>query len=206
MAVALLTGVALVSQAAAAGASTTGRHIAGVRLDRMAPRIPVGAAAIGPVSRSTLISLSISLAPRDEAALTDFIAAASMPGSAAYHHYLPAGQFAERFGPSARTIAAVESQLRSFGMARPSVSSDHLLVTTHATAATVESSLGVHLERYRLRDGSVGFVNTQAPLVTGVLASPAVEGILGLDSLARPRPLLYHQRTTPHLGGAALGQ
>jgi subtilase family serine protease len=136
------------------------------------------------------MSLSVSLAPRDEAALTTFIASASTVGSPDYHHYLAPGQFASQFGPSAQTISAVEAQLHSLGIGTTTLSSDHLFITTSASAAQVESAFHVQLERFRLSDGSVGFINTQTPLVSGALSSPAVVAILGMNSLARPRPLL----------------
>jgi subtilase family serine protease len=196
IAVALATSVGVISQSAVAGAtSTSTRNAVGVRLERMAPRLPLGSVAVGSLPGTTAMTLSVTLAPRNEPALTAFIAAASIPGSAAYRHYLAAGQFALRFGPSARTVSAVENELRSLGMGRAELSSDHLFVTVHATATSVESAFGIALERYRLPDGSVGFINTQAPRVSGVLESPAVVGILGLDSLSRPRPLLYRKGT-----------
>ena len=202
-AAALAVICAVTSQSAVGGAAAPARHAVGARLARMAPRIPAGSAAIGSLSRSTPVTFGVSLAPRDETALTAFIASASVPGSADYHHYLAAGQFASRFGPSARTISAVEAELHSLGMRQTTLSSDHLFVTTRATAAQVESAFQVQLERYRLPDGSVGFSDTRAPLVSGELSSPAVVGILGLDGLARPRPLLSPTARTPHAGRGA---
>jgi len=190
VAVVVVTGSAVLGQFAAAGGPASASGPAGARLSRLAPRIPVGASAIGAQAASTPIDLSVALAPRDEAALTSFIAATSTPGSPSYRHYLAPGQFASRFGPTSTTIAAVQDELRSLGIPATTLSSDHLFVNAATTAATVESAFRVQLQRYRMSDGTVGFSNTDAPLVSGVLASSAVNGILGMDTLTHPRPLL----------------
>jgi subtilase family serine protease len=193
----VLAGVAA-GPFAVAGESASATVPAAVRLSRMAPTIPAAAQAIGAAPASTVIDLSVSLAPRDESALTSFIAAASIPGTVQYHQYLDPGQFASRFGPTAATISAVQTELGSLGIGSTTLSTDHLFVNATTTAATMESAFGVRLERYRLPDGTVGYSNATPPLVRGVLASPAVIGILGMDDLTRPRPLLARSAHAIH--------
>lgn len=190
----LALGAAVLGQFQLGGGSASASGPPPTRLTRMAPRVPAGARMIGSVPASTRIDLSVSIAPRDETALTSFIAAASVPGTARYHQYLDGGQFAARFGPTAGTISAVESELRSLGIRATTLTGDHLFVNAVTTAETAESAFKVKLDRYRLSDGAVGFSNTDAPAVTGVLGSPAVLAILGMNDLTHPRPLLVHAR------------
>lgn len=156
---------------------------------RMAPVIPAGSRLIGAVAPTMPVDLAVALAPRDEAALSAFIDATSDPSSPQFRRSLQPGQFAPRFGPAAATLAAVSASLRSLGLGATSVSADHLFVTARTTAAKVEAAFKVDLDRYELADGSIGYSATSAPLLGGVLASSQVLGILGLDSLVRPRSL-----------------
>lgn len=145
--------------------------------------------------------LAVTMRPRDEAALSSFVLRASTPGNPHYRHYLAHGQFAARFGPSRATVKAVIAELSALGFHRLRLSPDHLYVTVPTTAARVESAFKVELARYRF-EGRVGFVNTVAPLVHGVLASQKVIGILGLDGLVHPRSLMA--RAAAHRGASRL--
>jgi subtilase family serine protease len=147
---------------------------------------------------SAPILLSVALEPRNEAALQAFIAAASISGTAQYHHYLAPGRFAAVFGPRSSTIAAVEAELRSLGINGAHTSPDRLFVEANTTAARVRAAFRVRMQRYRLPNGWAGFSNSQAPLVSGVLASNAVTGILGLENLMRPQPLLVGHARLVH--------
>lgn len=168
----------------AAGAASWSRPAA------MAPAVPPGADRLsGTLASSTPIFLAVTMRPRDERALEAFILRASTPGSSGYRHYLARGQFARRFGPARSTVRAVLSALQSLGFHRLRLSSDHLYVSVTTTARRVESAFKVDLARYRF-DGRNGFLNTEPPLLSGVLASKRVIGILGLDGLVHPRSLL----------------
>jgi subtilase family serine protease len=202
----LALGFAVLGSFAITEGVASASHPGAARLSRMAPSIPAGSLAIGAVASSAPIDLSISIAPRDEAALTSFIAGASIPGTARYHHYLAPGQFASRFGPASATVSEVVAELHSLGISGTSVSSDHLFVNARTTAASVASAFKVKLQRYRLSDGTTGFSNAEAPLVSGVLASPAINGILGLENLTHPRPLLEGSKSARHAHSAAVGQ
>ncbi len=173
-ALALVASLALPT-GAASGSPTTVRVGA-------APRAPAGASAVGAVSGGTSLSGVVVLKPRDEAALTQFVAQASDKGSPAFGHYLAPGAFASRFGPTQATLDAVESSLRAAGLQISSVSDDRLLVGFNGSAAQAESAFHTGLENYRLRDGAIKREATSAPGVSGAIAA-SVAGVLGLSDL-----------------------
>ena len=74
-----------------------------------APEIPSGAQRIGAVSPAATETGAVVLKPRNEGALTSFIASLTTAGSSSFHHYLAPGQFESRFGPAQATIHAVSA-------------------------------------------------------------------------------------------------
>jgi hypothetical protein len=159
-----------------------------------APHVPVGAKRVGAVKSSATVKGTVVLQPRNTAALTKFISEVTTPKSPEFHHYLPAGAFASRFGPAKATIAAVRSQLQADGLKVASVASDGLLVRFSGTAQHVEKAFGTGLESYRLANGAAGQATTGAIKVPSTIASK-VTAILGLDNLV-------HAEAVPILRGA----
>ncbi len=152
-----------------------------------APRVPRGARAVGPVSASSGVSGAVVLKPREDAALTRFIAEVSDKGSPRFGQYLAPGAFASRYGPTAATIDAVETQLHAAGLRVSSVSSDHLLVGFTGSAAQVERAFRTGLESYRLADGRIAREATAAAAVQASIAGSVV-GVLGLSDSVREHP------------------
>ena len=152
-----------------------------------APRVPAGDVALGRVSAQTAVTAEVSLKPRNEAAVTDFIAAVTNKTSPLYHHYLAAGQYRARFGPTTAAINAVESQLRSDGLHVSGVSSDGLMVTFRGTTARIESAFHTTLESYRLATGGKGMATTSAIRLPATIAR-FVSGVVGLDNMASEQP------------------
>jgi hypothetical protein len=152
------------------------------RVVEPAPLIPRGAKATGVIASSAPITAAVVLKPRDNGALVRFITGATDPGSPSFHHYLPAGAFARRFGPSEATIDAVRSQLRSDGLTVSGVSEDGLLVDFSGTAGRIETAFRTHLESYRLAGGETAHATVSAVQVPAALAR-SVTTVLGLDDL-----------------------
>jgi subtilase family serine protease len=146
--------------------------------------VPPGSARIGALPTSTTIQIEVALAPRDPAALNQFAAQVSTPGSPLYHDYIARGQFAPLFGPTRATINAVYAALRARGLRPGAISADHLSIPVTASAGQIESAFGVGMASYRLAGGGRGFANTNAPTLPANIASQ-VQGILGLDNLLK---------------------
>jgi Pro-kumamolisin, activation domain/Subtilase family/IPT/TIG domain len=160
-----------------------------------APRVPSGSQDVGAVAAAKTQTGAVVLKPRDQGALTRFIAAATDPSSSQFHHYLPRGQFRSRFGPTQATINAVKSQLQQDGLQVTGVASDGLMVDFTASANTVERAFHTGLERLKLPNGSAGQATTGAVQLPSNIAD-SVSGVVGLNTLAHPAPLgLVHRKS-----------
>jgi Pro-kumamolisin, activation domain/IPT/TIG domain len=153
-----------------------------------APRIPVGARAVGAVPGDARITGSVVLKPRDEQALTSFIAAVTSPQSGLFGHYLKPGTFAAMFGPTSSAIGSVASVLGADGLRVTSVARDGLLVDFAGSASSAERAFGTGLETYRLAGGSTGTATTGAIRLPDDIAAD-VAAVVGLDSLVHPEPI-----------------
>ncbi|HTX82241.1 MAG TPA: IPT/TIG domain-containing protein [Streptosporangiaceae bacterium] len=178
---------ALPAVPAAAASQATTVVPGGTRTVEAAPRVPAGATRAGAVRPSTEISGDLVLKPRDNAAVTRFIAAVTDKNSPLFHRYLPAGAYASRFGPSQSTISAARSVLKADGLQVTGVSADHLLIHFRGDAAAIGTAFHTGLENYRLRDGFTGRTTTSAVRLPATIAG-SVAAVLGLDDLVQEQP------------------
>ena len=165
----------------------TGAEVAAavVRLAGEVPALPSGSKVIGSTDPNTPVSVDVSLKPRDPAGLDAFIADASTPGSPDYRHYLSAGQFGPRFGPTPATVAAVRDWLASTGLQVGATDPGGLLIPATGTAGQVEQAFGTPLIATRLPSGRVARNNTALPVVPAGLAG-ALQGVIGLSTVVQP--------------------
>ena len=206
-AAALVVPLFVLAPAAGVSAATIS-PAASVHLSRVgvAPQVPIGAHAIGAVAPTTTETGAVVLQPRDEAALTQFIAEVTNKTSPMYHQYLAPGAFAGQFGPTPATVAAVTAQLASDGLNVTGVATDGLLVSFSGSAAAVESAFHTGLSSYRLADGRIGQTTTSAVSLPSTIAT-VVSGVVGLDSLVRAQPMGLLRAPVSKLGTypAAIG-
>jgi subtilase family serine protease len=143
---------------------------------------------LGGLPGKTVLHVDVELSPRDPAGLASFATAVSTPGNALYRHYLPRGQFASRFGPTADAVTTVTNELRAAGLTVGAISSNHQTIHVTASAARLAKAFSTSFETYRLPTGRIAFANTAAPLFSGS-AAPYVQGVIGLDNLSVPQPI-----------------
>jgi subtilase family serine protease len=184
---------------AAALASVALASPRGVRVGA-APLVPGPTRLLGTLPRTARLKVTVALAPRDPAALAAFASAVSTPGSSEYRDYITPGQFAQRFGPTSAQIASVRSSLRAHGLAPGAVSANGLGVPVTATAGALGDALSISFTRLLGPSGRVAVAPTAAPLFDAAVAK-LVQGVVGLDTLSVPQPLITHPRTvsTGHL-------
>ncbi len=192
-AVALATG----ASSAAVASSAPPR----VRLGEL-PNISAHAASVGGVAGSTPMHVTITLRPRDPAALTAYAREVATPGSSVYRDYLTAHEFANRFGPTKGQVAAVEASLRAHGLTPGPVSANRLAIPVAATAARIGRAFSVAFRRMRLADGRDAVAASAPPAIDAGIAGD-VQGVLGLTSVpARPllaRPAALRPAARSHL-------
>jgi len=144
--------------------------------------LPHGATDVGSLDGSTPLDLTVTLEPRDPAALDSFVAAVTTPGSASYRRYLAPGEFGARFGADPSTVARVTDELKAAGLHPGAPDANMLSIPVEATAADASAAFGTRFSRTRLADGRVGHRHTTAATVPAGAA-----GIVGLDNWPRSR-------------------
>ncbi|MGA9860459.1 MAG: protease pro-enzyme activation domain-containing protein [Solirubrobacteraceae bacterium] len=161
------------------------------RVGRLAP-LPSGARTVGPVAGSTPLHVTVTLRPRDPAALANYARAVGTPGSPDYHHYLTPAQFAQRFGATRSQIHRVTAGLRAHGLRPGPVSAGGLSIPVAASAGALEQAFSVSLSRLALPGRRAAIVAGTRAAVSSSIAGD-VQSVLGLTTTAAPRPLLVRR-------------
>ena len=162
---------------------------AGVMRIGRRPVVPVGAVAKGAVAPRLRLHVTVTLKPRNPAALNAYAEAVSTPGSRSYRHYLTPSQFGRRFGATAADVGAVRRGLRAQGLDPGSVTPGSLSIPVFATAARLERALRISLRRLALPGRRTAVAANAAPAVQASAAG-AVQAVVGLDTVSAPHPLL----------------
>jgi subtilase family serine protease len=150
---------------------------------------------LGPVTGAAAeqpITVTVPLKLQDPAGLEALLTATYTPGSPQYRRFLTTAQFAERFAPSAATIARVTHHFEAAGLAVSRSATSQLQVT--GTARAIHAEFGVELHTFEVpataRTSAYRYrAPTAAPQVAAEIAD-AVHGVVGLDSRPRLRPNL----------------
>jgi subtilase family serine protease len=172
---AALAFVAIVTAASSAGAASS------VRVANTKPLWTSYALRLGAAPHAAKVSARIYLAPRGGlAAVARAATAMSTQGSSSYHRFLTPAQYRARFGPSAATVGAVSSYLKSAGFHVTKVGAGNRYVSVAGTVASAERAFGAGIARYR-HDGRTVQAPTAALRVPAALAS-SVLAITGLDT------------------------
>ncbi|HEX4128127.1 MAG TPA: MBG domain-containing protein [Acidimicrobiales bacterium] len=185
-----------VAYGAAASSTAAAASIGREKLPGHQGLVPPGATLVGPAPAATPLPLTVTLKPRDPAALAAEVQAVSDPGSAEYHHFLTPAQFAEQFGPTPATLAQVTSSLRQEGLTVGVPSATGLALPVSGTVAQVQTAFSTPISQYRLSSGKTGYDNATAPEVDTSVA-PQIQGILGLDTLSPPQPSTSVPQASP---------
>ena len=140
------------------------------------------------------LHLTVTLKPRDPAALAAYASAVSTPRVAGpYRHYLSPDQFGRRFGATAAQLRTVRGAFARHGLRLGHASAGRLSIPLAADAGTIERGLDVQLRRVRGRRGRAVVAATRAPAIAAGAAA-GVQSIVGLDSSSAPRPLTQRAR------------
>lgn len=164
-----------------AQAATPGSASVALRADTV-PAVSQSA-RVGTLAAQTSVTVTVSLAQRDAAGLQSFLKQVADPASAQYKHYLTVKQFAQRFGASAATTAAVRSYLASHGLKVGQVTANGLTLTASGSATQIEKAFGTTIGTFRDKSGKQFYANTAAPQLPAAIAS-AVTDVSGLSNYA----------------------
>ncbi len=145
----------------------------------------------GSTSASTSVTFRVYLDYSDPAGAAAYATAVATKGSPDYGHFLSPAQFRARFAPSASSVTAVKSWLRSQGFHVGTVPSNRKYVEAtgslgQAAAAFDTSFATFHVEGRTVRSNTTPL--TVPSSLTGV------EGVVGLDE---SQTLAHSDKTTP---------
>lgn len=150
-------------------------------------------ALVGAAPADQQLQLILPLQAHD-AALANFAAAVSTPGSAQYGRYQSIAALGQRFGAPADERRKVIRYLQAHGATHVRVDASGLLAYATMSAPTAERLFAVPLGLFQAADRAQFVAPTTATAIPPALHG-AVEGVLGLDT----RPVLRPKSTIPTL-------
>lgn len=149
---------------------------------------PANSTAAVPASTSLdQLTLVLSRAPEQEAALEQLLADLQNPASPNYHHWLTPEQMGARFGISDADMGSIQGWLQSQGLHVNWVSPSRVFVGFGGAAADVNRAFGTEL-RYYAVNGAQRISASSDPTIPQALA-PVIRAIRGLYSVDE-RPAL----------------
>jgi subtilase family serine protease len=143
---------------------------------------------LGPMPDSEGVVLNLGLAGRDPAGLATLLSTGGRVSSSEY---------ASRFGPDGRSVAALSTTLRRAGL-RVSWASGAPLLGADGPPSVVGTLLGVAFHDFLTPDGERFYAATSDAHVPAWMAG-TVTSIAGLDDISRVRPHAVHPNSTTGL-------
>ena len=144
---------------------------------------PASTAELGPFPSNEPMSVLVGLALPDPLAVSGFLSALYTPGTPEFHHFIPPGELADRFGPGGPSLAAAASYFGRFGL-EVTLSPDHLLLTVSGPSGELGAAFGTTFDEYRSPGGG-WFVSHPSPATL-----PAVAPWSGVYGLGNRTPLV----------------
>jgi subtilase family serine protease len=162
-------------------------------------RLPEHTQVLGALSASRRLALTVSLEPRDPAALARYATAVSTPGNSDYGRFLTVPRFAARFGAPRFHIAAVRRTLRGDGLTIGRLDRNDLTLAVSGPATTVEHAFRVSEFAVRA-DGRRAFANSSEATLPASIAGyvQAVNGFddVTLDNAIQPQMAPHGDRSS----------
>ncbi len=174
-------GVALLLVGALALPATT--SAAGTPFTPLPGSATAGGKATGSF-HSRSMSITVVLAPRNDAQLQSLLAGQQSAASPNYHHWLTKGQFAARFAPSAAERARRRALPGRSRTGRDRGSSSPFLIRAVGSSARVAGAFRTELRTYRGAKGTAYFSNASAIQLPAGLARDVL-GVVGLTNTIR---------------------
>src|SRR3989442_9365313 len=140
------------------------------------------AVRIGPARPGRLMTVTVSLALRNEPRLQAFIARVSDPRSRAHGQYLTPAQFSALYGPTPGQVQQVADHLRASGLRVMSVSPNRTLVQARGAVSAVEAAFGVTISDWHDREQNRDFFGNDTQPTLPASLVPLVVGVAGLNN------------------------
>ncbi len=147
----------------------------------------VKAKALGPVSSTQQMTITVALKMRGAKALRQLVKQQATPGSPNYRVFLTPAQFNATYAPSANAVRVVRNYLAGAGLSNISVEPNNLFVSASGTAAQISSAFNTSLARFKQNHLFV-FANTTPAQVPSGLGD-IVLSVLGLNNIQATTPI-----------------
>jgi len=144
---------------------------------------------LGPVSddlRLEHVYLLMNRPPEQQQAIDDLIEQLHDQNSPQYHHWLTAGEIAERFGPADEDLEAVTEWLASHGLIVNGVYHANGVIDLSGSAARLAATFHTQIHNLDV-NGTRHIANVSEPQIPVALA-PAILGVVSLNDF-RPHPM-----------------
>ena len=163
---------------------------------------PLDVGSLTDLSGATPVTVTLSLKLRDEQAASERLESVYTKGSANFHQFLTAAEFASQFGPTDADVAAASAHLAKYGLQAQRSGATTLRVT--GSPAALEDAFQVRLHVYDVAASAGGeayrfFAPTTTPKIPSEV-SAVVEGVVGLSTRPQFAP---HLQRAPLKHGAA---
>ena len=154
-----------------------------VTLETLSPDALLDATDAGALSRSQLLTLTLTLAPPSSrsVALTQFLNELQSTSSPNYRKFITPAEFAATYGPTADQIATVDAWAQSAGLTVTATSTSGMRMTVTGYPAQVEAAFALSLHQYQVAGHSY-FANGTQPSVPTALAA-LITSVEGLEDL-----------------------
>jgi subtilase family serine protease len=152
------------------------------------------AASAGELARDRVVEFDIELNPRNPDAFARLLAAQVTAGAPEYGHWLTPAQYAQSFGTTDQTMAAVTAELNRAGL---------IVLENHAhslhvagAAGDISRTFALSLQQAQARNGAARVVAGSIPVLTPALTAAGAR-IVAFDPFERMRAF-----ARPMAGGA----
>ena len=153
------------TQALLAGVALT--VLCGVGSTALAARTVERDAVIAAATPDAQVDFEVFLPLRDQAGLEALVTAQHTPGSSLFHAWLTPAQFAERFGPTAASMARAQAAIRAAGLQVTEVGARSFHVS--GDAAHAGRLIGASLALVSSLSGGTRFIATRDPVLPDAL-------------------------------------
>ncbi len=133
----------------------------------------------GPADPSSAVGFRVYLGWKDAAGAEALAKAVSDPNSSSYGHFVTPQQFRQRFAPSGKDVAGVQSWLRQQGFDVVYTPENNHFVSAEGTVAQAKAAFAVDFGMYKVR-GKVVRAPSSDVSIPNSLAG-IVNGVIGLD-------------------------
>jgi subtilase family serine protease len=178
-------GVTLAGLGSPARATTTSHALPG-----SVPSWATAAHKVGAANASDQIDFRVYLGWQGGSAAADYATAVSTPGNKLYRQFLTPTQFNAKFAPSASTVTATRTWLKSQGFTIGQVPANSKYVEAIGTVGQAAKAFSTSFADYKVQ-GAVLRSNSTPLIVPD--SAPGVMGVIGLDESAR----LVHNNSSP---------